>query len=180
RRVRRPAVRPDRFPRGSHSVDTPDQSDSCCGVPPRPGASRSRSACRVSSNRAMASSFEPSGASAPCLRQPFESLFGALPNALNALLRALPEALDALLGALPEALDALLRALPEARHSASRSLSHIPDRTPGASARTLDDVAGVPEKIVSAAADVAERVADALEQLRVAIERREDARENLR
>jgi hypothetical protein len=109
-----------------------------------------------------------------------QALLCALPDALDALLGALPKSLDALLGALPEPLDALLRALPNALDAPSGALAEILNGALAALPDALERIAGVGQEIVRAATDVAKGLADALEELGVAIERGEDAAEDLR
>src|SRR4029450_13775007 len=108
------------------------------------------------------------------------ALAGSPPETRDPLLGALAKALDALLRALAEAFDALLGAAADTGDSPLGSLADVLNRAPGSLADAANHIAGVAEQIVRSAAHVPERLAHALEQLRVAVERSQDAREDLR
>jgi hypothetical protein len=107
-----------------------------------------------------------------------ERLLGALSDSFDTLLCALAEPLDALLRTLAQLGHALLGSAPDSGHSLARTVADLCDRAPCTLPGALDRVPGVGQQVMRATAHVAERIADALEQLRVAVERGQDTSED--
>jgi hypothetical protein len=115
----------------------------------------------------------------------------ALPDARDTLPSALPDVVNALPGALPkpfhtplcaraEALDALLCAPADAGDPSAGPLTDVFNCAACSPADAPDHLAGVGEQVMSSAAHVTKRLANALEQLGVAVQCCQDARQDLR
>ena len=108
-----------------------------------------------------------------------DPLAGALTDLAERLVGPLTDLAERLLGPLADLAERLVGASADVAECRARALADLGKRLAGALADVLDGVAGLVEQMACAASDLLERLPDALEQLRVAIERQQHTLEYL-